>query len=141
MDFRNWARGVLGFLLAVLVGAISSGASMTLITLHRTGWNIENAEPLSSFVLFSVFVGIYAGGFAAPFAIIACWTTRLMRWPRPLSEIVAGFLIGALFTYVFRQASDPGIPYLAVTFGALSGYVYWRAVGRPKPSTREAAAA
>jgi hypothetical protein len=90
--------------------------------------------------------GLFAGAITALASALPVWgfvsLFRIMKWPRPLSEIVAGALLGVILLQMLvgalafgaAEGPRPFPPWLYLVFliaGAAAGLTYWRLAGRP----------
>ena len=90
--------------------------------------------------------GLFAGFVTAVFSALPVWGLvslfRGLKWPRPLSDLIAGALLSLVLlqllvgTLIYgaaeRPSSMPAWLYLIfLAAGAAAGWTYWRLAGRP----------
>ncbi|WP_297733742.1 hypothetical protein [uncultured Maricaulis sp.] len=94
--------------------------------------------------------GAFAGGVTAAVSALPVWGLvslfRVMKWSRPLCELVAGALLSVVFlrmlvgALAFGAAAGPRpfplwLYLVFLVIGAAAGWCYWRLAGRPGRAT------
>ncbi|WP_304072814.1 hypothetical protein [Maricaulis maris] len=131
---------------AWMVACYVAGVAVSLEFGLYQGIVVENAVAAGlSAILIAPFLGFLVGLVVAFFtaipALILTGVIRAIRWPRPFADMIGGGGLGAALIVgmsgmaIARDGSWSG--WLTVTgfalAGAISGWVYWRVAGRPRP--------
>jgi len=132
---------------AWMVACYVAGAAVSLEFGLYQGIVVENALAVGlSTILIAPFLGFLVGFIMAFFtaipALILTSVIRAIRWPRPLADMIGGAGLGAaLIVGISGVATTRGgswSGWLTVAgfalAGAISGWVYWRVAGRPRPN-------
>jgi hypothetical protein len=96
----RWARGVLAWLVASLIGALAAAATAVVYFIARET-NLHGPFPQSDWWVFTnlFWPFVMAGAalilvFGSPFALALSWLNRRLALPRPAGDIIFGALAG-----------------------------------------------
>lgn len=139
-------RAFLAWLLACYVAGILVSAGFGLFAIMATGDASEAAvSAVLTSPLLGAFIGLWVVVLTALPMLVLTSLVRSVKAGRPWADILVGGLMGAALVQIFAGAMMFGggdaqtrAAGLALTAGfalagAISGWVYWRVAGRPRP--------
>lgn len=134
-------RAVGSYLLASLVAGIAFLVIFLVIAQLDSGGHFSlSTNDIAGAVVFIVFAVVYVACFAALPAMAAVFLIRALRWPRGLSDTIAGAVIGGVLAHLlisgFRPAAPEPLTFVFAAVGAIGGLAYWLAAGRPAARER-----
>ncbi len=132
---NRFVRPSLSYAAAVIVaGLVLLAPAILLARAPSEGFVQVLTGMIEGFLVVSAYVVLFI---TAP-AFAFTWLAHLLRWPRPLSDMVFGgcagvIAIGALSDYsaIVQRDALPAVALIAAA-GAIAGLLYGRLAGRPR---------